>query len=148
MRTTIYHDVLECAASWPGMLLSELHDSGEVTCAITYLRTVVAELRSEGLLLRASPSLLRVVDDWQAIVQNMAKRDQVAAAAIAAGADSYDALCGALGKTKATVYSSGHRLVNAGAVLHPHGLYLSPGGERLLKDRQRRRERQRQYRSR
>lgn len=135
---TAKRSILECAASWPGITLQQLIDEGELSHAKVHLVAAVSQLRRDGFLCpHAYPSVLHVTPDWQELAKNMMPRDRSAAAAIASGAHTYRVLCDVLGRSPTSLYHTGSRLIRAGAVYNPRGLYLTEAGAVLFKDSRR-----------
>lgn len=133
---TAKRSILECAASWPGTTLRELIESEELPgYTEDHLMSAASELRRSGYLAPfAYPSILHVKEGWEQIVRSMWKRDQSFAAAVSAGAHTYSALSDALGRTKNSLYCSSSRLIRAGAIYNPRGLYLTEMGEAIFRD--------------
>ena len=125
--------ILECAASWPGVTIQELISDGELSHSPLHLVSAVSELRRLGFLAdHAYPAALFVKPEWEKSVADMLPRDQSTAAAIAAGAHTYRVLVQVLKRSKTSVYHSGSRLIRAGAVYNPRGLFLTSDGSRLI----------------
>ena len=137
MRKTARKDLIECVGSWPGVLLRELIDDGELNHSTDHLVAEVSRMRAAGYLEPCYPARLRVKPEWRKIVQTMRKRDQFAAAAIAAGARSYRQLADATQWSLTVCYHCGSRLVEAGAVYRTRALFLTGQGQiEYLKIRQ------------
>jgi len=132
---TAKRSILECAASWPGITIQQLIKEGELSHAPVHLVAAVSQLRREGLLCpHAYPSVLHVKPGWQERAEGMLPRDNSAAAAIASGAHTYRVLCDVLGRSITSMYHTGSRLIRAGVVYNPRGLYLTEEGAVLFKD--------------
>ena len=125
--------ILECAGSWPGVTIQELIEDQELHHSPVHLVSAVSELRRLGLLCdHAYPSVLFVKEGWEGVVVDMLPRDRGTAAAIAAGANTYRVLCEVLRRSATSVYHSGARLIRAGAIYNPRGLYLTAAGSRAI----------------
>jgi hypothetical protein len=135
-RNTAEHDLLECIGSWPGELLEDLIADGELNHSTSHLIGTLTRMRSAGLVEKSHPAPLRIRPGWEEAVENMYKRDQFAAAAIAAGARSYKQLSEATGRSLTSCYHSGARLTKAGAIYNSRAMYLTGlGMQEFLKIR-------------
>ncbi len=69
MRKTARQDLIECVGSWPGVLLRELIDDGELNHSTDHLVAEVSRMRAAGYLEPCYPARLRVKPEWRKIVQ-------------------------------------------------------------------------------